>query len=398
MTDAPLARSAEPRRRRPGYILIVVLGITAVIVSLGLAFINANSTVIPEAANRYRAARARYIAESGVQAGIHYLLYPPATVTDGDYWRGATNISVDDTTDYVDVAVQQDPSDVHQFQITATGVAHDFDGIRLAGKHKITATVLRPPEPKWRVPFALYSGAYLDVPTTAEVQGDLHAESDIVGYGWCNGAISATGSIDWQGTGPPTSITPLAPSVASPPVDPSLYTSYVHKGNTYSARNWPYNDIYWNEAQNLNGQDWSTTNPGRIIKPPVGSLLLRDMVRLSGTLVVEGNLLISGNGIQVNSVDGYPALVVTGDIRFASDSSDIVIDGSVLCGGRIDDRGRPVSLEITGACMVHGSNPLNSSGAMDTFRFVWSPTRSVFWDLASTARHEPMTILSWQEN
>ena len=206
-------------RRRRAYILIIVLGLTAVIASLSLAFIEANSTVVPQAANRYRAARARYLAESGVQVGMHYLIHPPPTVADGDYWRGETGIVIDGTTDYTDVGVTQDALDPNLFTISTVGVAHDFDGLTIAGKHAVTATVIRPDEHKWRIPYALYGGSYAGIPQTVQIVGDLHVQDSIYSEGSCTGHVTATGTIDWQGGGPPASITPFAAPAVVPPVD-----------------------------------------------------------------------------------------------------------------------------------------------------------------------------------
>jgi hypothetical protein len=50
-------RRAASRR---AYILVVVLGFTAVVTALGWAFLAAHSTVMPEAVNRYGGVRAQY--------------------------------------------------------------------------------------------------------------------------------------------------------------------------------------------------------------------------------------------------------------------------------------------------------------------------------------------------
>ena len=52
--------------RRGAYILIVVLGLTAVVTTLGWAFLDAQSTVVPEAVNWVGAIRSQYLAESGI--------------------------------------------------------------------------------------------------------------------------------------------------------------------------------------------------------------------------------------------------------------------------------------------------------------------------------------------
>src|ERR1043166_4256202 len=107
----------EPERSRkhpsrPGarraYILILVLGLTAVVTALGMSFINANGTAAIQGDNRYRSARAQYVSESGISVAAHYLMNPPTGVTFGDYWRGAASVAVDASSDFVNVQVAQD--------------------------------------------------------------------------------------------------------------------------------------------------------------------------------------------------------------------------------------------------------------------------------------------------
>jgi len=73
----PVAPAHRGCRTRRGYILIVVLGLTLLVTSLGIAFLEANSTAMPEAFNRLHAARAQYLAESGIHIASHYLIVPP---------------------------------------------------------------------------------------------------------------------------------------------------------------------------------------------------------------------------------------------------------------------------------------------------------------------------------
>lgn len=379
---------------RRGYILIVVLGLTAVVTTLGWAFLDAHSTVMPEAVNRMGATRAMYLAESGVDLATHYLMYPPTTVSAGDYWHGATGIAIDATSDYTDVSIAQDAVDPNLFKISAVGVAHDPDGT-VRGKHSISAQAIVPPDNKWHIPYALLGTSSLGFPVTGQAFGDIHAEGDLVGRGWCQGNVSATDSIWWLGTGPPASITEFADSFTAPSADPTLYAVYNANGTNHSAYNYSRNDMAKADADALNLVDMSATNPGRIIMVPSGVFLLKKDATLYGTLVVDGSLLIDNSGIQLLAVKGYPALVVAGDITFARNDSSVTIVGSVLCGGQIDDDKNSALIQVRGACIVGGD--FRSQQKDDTFRFIWDPMRSVFWNFEITER-QPITLLSWEDN
>ncbi|MBN2560688.1 MAG: hypothetical protein JXQ75_07150 [Phycisphaerae bacterium] len=397
-------RNNEPRTRkrtgRRGYILIVVLGLTAVVATLGWAFLDAHSTIVPEAVNRLAAGRAQYVAESGIDFGTHFLMYPPTTVPKGTYWTGSSGIAVDETADYTDVVVVRDGTDPNLFTITAVGVAHDLDG-SIRGKHTITAEVLVPPKPKWEIPYALYCGKKLEVPATATVHGDIFTVDKLKGSGWCDGNLFATGDIEWTGGGPPASINPNQQPFPAPLMQPSLYQTYNIRGTQYSAySSWPHSNIFYWEADQLNAQDWSGTNPGRIIYIN-GDFELEAWVELHGTLVVNGKLSIDGPGIEVTAVDDYPALVVKDQIEFKSYNSGLTVIGSVLCGKEIKDGGKNVFMDVTGACMTQlkdGEHGFNTGGSNDTLRFNWDAGRSTFWDFARSADVLPITILSWKEN
>ncbi len=385
--------------RRPGgrraYILIAVLGLTAVVATLGWAFLDAHSTIMPEAVNRSGSVRAQYLAESGVNLAMHYLMYPPTTVPVGDYWPGASGIAIDATSDYTDISISQDGSDPHLFAIKAIGVALDPDGA-VRGKHSIQAKVIRPPPNKWFIPYACLGFSSLAVPPTITVDGDIHANGDLVGSGWCQGDVSAAGTATWPGTGPPASVISGAASFPAPTINPALYSTYNINGTTYDAYIFNKTTMSGPDATSLNAIDMSATNPGRIIMTPSGDLAFKKNVQLNGTLVVTGNLTLE-DGYSLIAVANFPALVVTGDIHVNKNGTVGTIVGSVLCGGTMYDDGMDnVRMDVTGAWIT--SNDFSFQKADGSYRFTWDPMRSVFWNFEATAQVMPITVLSWKEN
>jgi len=184
---------------RRGYILIIVLGFTAIATALGLAFLDANSTVMPEAVNYKGSIRAQYQAGSGVAMASHYLMYPPTTVAYGSYWTGANNVSIDGSTDYFNVSAARADSwtpaqsDPNLYRITATGVATDPSG-SVRAKKQVTAEVMTPLTQKWQWPYTYFSTGALSVPTVASIYGDAFSNSSLTGTGFCNGKLGAVSS------------------------------------------------------------------------------------------------------------------------------------------------------------------------------------------------------------
>jgi len=397
----PVTSPARRRRHsfRRGYILVVVLGIAVVVTTLGIAFIEANSTAMPEAMNRVAASRARYLAESGVDVATHFLLYPPTTVAVGDYWAGALGIAIDATADYVDVAVAQDPTDESIFEIKATGVSHDFDGY-VIGKHGIAAKVLVPGPPKWEIPYAYLGTTHTTLPGSEVILGDLHVNGDLTAGSKCQGNVSATGTIAWSGSGPPASIVPFAAAYVAPSIDPALWASYELVGRTFAALTHTGPVLTVAEATALSAQDLSATNPGRVILAPPGDFVVEKDAVLAGTLVVTGNLYLEQR-VTITAAGDFPALVVTGDV-FMSKSGPIgqnpavTIDGSLLCGGQIVDQGiKKIELNVTGAAVMVGMDLSENDGL---YTFTWDADRASFWNFEPTAVRDPITILAWKEN
>jgi cytoskeletal protein CcmA (bactofilin family) len=398
--------SISHQRHRRAYILLVVLAFTALASALGMSFLEANSTVMPEAVNYQGMVRAEALASSGVALASHLLLYPPTNLSLTQYYTGASGVTLDSSGDYFDVSVVRSDAwspaqtDLNLYRIIATGVAKDPGGA-IRAKRSATAEIQAPPIGKWQFTQGfISSGLALVVPTRATITGDLHANGNISGTGSCTGKVSATGTATWLGGGPPTSIVSLAPSIARPLISPYQASTYTIRGRTYT----PYttyssNQITPSDASTLNAIDMSASNPGRIIIAPTGDLTIRQNVQLTGTLVVNGNLRIDDSGShQVTAVSGFPALVVTGDVQIRSATSTTTINGSVICSGMLDSQlNASVSVTVNGTCFFDSG--MDAPRSTCTYLFNWDANRSVFWDIQNVPpAPQPMTVLNWKEN
>jgi len=391
---------------RRAYILLVVLAFTALASSLGMAFLEANSTVMPEAVNYRGIVRAEAMASSGIATAAHFLLYPPTTVSLTGYYTGANSVSVDSSGDCFDVLVLRSDAwspaqtDLNLYRVTASGVAKDPDGA-VRAKHSIVAEIQAPPIGKWQFTQGFISSALaLSVPTQATITGDVHANGNISGTGSCTGKVSATGTATWLGGGPPTSVVSGAAAITVPNRTPYQTSTYTVRGRTYSSYSYSGIEITQANANTLNAIDMSATNPGRIIVAPAGNFVLRQNVNLNGTLVVTGGRLEiedSGNH-QITAVSGFPAVVVSSDIRVLRDDSVTTINGSIICGGKMDlNNMERSSVTVTGTCIA--AQGIDSPRSTSSYVFNWSADRSVFWDIQNVPpAPQPMTILSWKEN
>lgn len=393
------------KKNRRGYILIAVLGLATIVTALGLSFLDSHSTAMPSAVNYQRAVRAQYLAESGVALASHYLLYPPTDVAFNDYYHGGSGIAIDATSDYADVSVARSDAwvpagtDPNLYRITAVGVARDPDGT-VRGKRSVTTEVLVTPA-KWQIPYAMFNRNSLTVVAPVRLLGDVHANGLLTGNigSYCNGKISATGTALWLGSGWPSPVLSLQPSYTGPTGSLAKYTNYTIQGKSYSAHTtYTRGEINAGDAVTLNAIDMSATNPGRIIVCKSGNFKLRMNADVNGTLLVNGNLEIDDSGSHiVRAVDGFPAIIVTGNIDFLDDDASLVVTGSILCGGMIDmNFVRRGNLNVTGS--VIASNGFDDVRSDCTVQFTWNASRSSFWDVESTPTPQPITVLSWKED
>ncbi len=390
--------------RRRAYILLIVLAFTALASSLGMSFLEANSTVMPEAVNYSGTVRAEVLASSGIAMASHYLLYPPTTVDLFSYYTGASGATIDSSGDYFDVSVSRSDkwsppkTDLNLYRLIATGVAKDPSGA-IRAKRSITAEIQAPPIGKWQFTQALWSNSTLYVPSQAFVTGDLHTNGNLTGNGSCTGAISASGTAIWTGSGPPKSVVSLASAISAPTIAPYQAAKYTIRGVMYSTYFLNKNDLSQSDTDALNAIDMSATNPGRIIILKDGNAKLHKDTNVNGTIVVNGRLEFEESGSRsITAVAGFPALVVTGDIRVNNNDSITTVTGSILCGGIMDTNSKDrSSITVTGTCLAVGGLDIPKPTSSQVFN--WSATWSVFWDIQNVPpAPQPMTILDWKEN
>ncbi len=397
-------RSNRRRRRaatrRPGYVLVVVLGLSVVAFATGVAFIESQGTVLPEAVNRMAAVRARYMAESGIELAMHYLMYPPKSVAMGDYWPGAAQQRIDSTEDYFTVIVQKDESVEGQYTILCKGAALYYDG-EVRGTHSIRATVLVPPSDTISISQAYLAGDRAIIDSGVVIDGDMHVNENIWAFGVCSGNVSAVYSVIWSNPSPPASITQNADSVPVPPANISAYPSYVIKDNTCTALVYSAGVITPANAVAINSAlDAQTNNPGRIVYANTSSLRIYGGAQINGTIVIDGSVEFDGSGTtNIVAVDRYPALVSTGTVSVEADSHYVGLTGTVLCGDFDMESRADCRVALSGALVTSAMPGISGVDGLGSYFYAtWHEDRSKYYDLTKTGDSRPVTILSWEEN
>lgn len=397
MATNVIASLRNRRRSRGGFVLVIVLGFAVVSFSIGTAYLEAHSSIVPEAENLLASSRATYLAGSGVDIACQYLLYPPDSVADGAYWTGGERINVDGSNDYVYIRVKQDTTFSRLFQIDAFGVAHDTDG-DLRGKRGVRAHVLVRPEALISIPYALLADKDLDAGSDVTVLGDMHSNDDLIFRGTCEANVSAKKAIYWLTFSTPSSFTPFAPKVDAPKAQLDDYVQYTVDGATCNAYIYGSNNMTTTDAAALNSVlDADADNPGRIVVVPTGNLRISDGVVLNGTLVIDGNLgLDNGGSRTIVAVPNYPAIVCSGNIRARDDGAEIYVTGTVLCDQITTATKNDVVISITGAVVTEGANGIDTSSSSNpTIALKWDDVYSTYYDLSQAGL--PITLIDWSD-
>ncbi len=386
--------------RRRAYVLVAVLALAALATSLGVSFLEMHSTAMSEAMNYRAQVRAQYLADSGVAMAAHYLLYPPSTVSYGQFWTGQNNLSLDGGTDAFNVTVTASGTDPNRYTINSTALSRDPDG-SIRARRSVTADVVAPVTGKWEIPYGfLGTGTLSDtIPACVSVFGEMHSNANLTSSGWCKSRVSASGTLLWLGSGPPSNLVSLQPTVSFPSTNVGKYTTYTIQGKTYTAyTGFSSSEINATSAATLNSLDMSATNPGRVVICKAGNFKIRRDVVFNGTLVINGGRLeLDDSGVRsVTAVANFPAIVCSGDIKVMNDDLTMTVNGSVICGGAFDINAKDrLALTINGACIVRSA--FTGTKATDAINLVWDRARATFWDFDNAPIPKPFTILTWRE-
>jgi hypothetical protein len=234
----------------------------------------------------------------------------------------------------------------------------------------------------------------------------------LVGDVYSNGALTmrAGGLIYGRGTRRKITSTPAAPTSwqTPPPLVPKV-VPLPTEIRDYQSYELPAGVS--NNATMLTG----TTQMGSVLGIPVdryapttgnaagvyivpGNLTIKSGTEIDGTLIVRGNLTIVGSNVRIHSRDGFPALIVTGDLTFSNlVLSDMTVQGLAYVGGRVDAGGLIPTFNVTGALLVGGANPIFLGSPLARLNVVLDPARTKVPDFSDVGRTpQSIKVLEWQ--
>jgi hypothetical protein len=302
--------SKNNKKTRPGVALLVVLFIVMAITILSLGFVSRSDVELACGRNMLLRTQLDYLAESGLEHAKGLILNPQDVAGSG-YWGGGTNLQLTSGSDFYEVKVERDASDLCNYII-------DSNSYRLEGTEKIGLSCL---QAMLRIDpcIAYWVGSNTTVWSQMTIKGDVYCggtltNNSVIGI---NGDVFADGLIGTNHTGQekPTAEVGLAwPNLAVEDFSPAYYI-----GSTlYSA------EII--DANHPAGPFGPTgTNPAGI-RYSTSDVNMPSNVNINGTLVVNGTLRIKGSNIVITAVKNFPALLVIGQV-IMEDGASLEING-----------------------------------------------------------------------
>jgi hypothetical protein len=356
----PLTARLRGHRARSGIALILVVTVLAFVAIVGFSMLSTASMQAAATRNSNHALAADALAESGFDLACYYLINPdkaPTPLTtgpSGSYWSGGTLSFGPSMPGAVTITITP-LANANEYRIVCAGQAGNSELVR-----NVVSTVRanRGYQVKSAVGFS--QNGYL--PLTSTVHGDVQANGVLINAGIINGNVLSPNPIGGLGTilGGLIAITP---SNNTPIPNAATLRNYA----TYSYRGASYN------AATITGLPTGTTlgptpgNPAGIYRF-VGPLTMNHNVVINGTLIVEGDLNISGGGNHITPADAFPGLIVKGNtwvrgtLLASTSPRDLTVNGLAWIGGGLKSSG----LLSNSGFNVNGALQFGGSASVDT--------------------------------
>ncbi|KKL25940.1 hypothetical protein LCGC14_2400260, partial [marine sediment metagenome] len=313
-----------------GIALVLVLMLVAVGTILGMGLIASSTVRVIGAQNLVHAARAHYLAESGLSHALHVLKSDPESLI-GSAATPLGPYYLQDDQDCYYFYSTQDAFNSNVYYLTAKSYVN---GLSRRASYTVFCQRQRLNKLTQSV---LIGGSAVALPDSLTVNGDIQSNggrlsnyASIVGDVYCRGVVfDPFGRVDGE-------ITMGADEVPLPTIITDNYKLYRLWGRNNAANERVTNEFLSNDPLNQGGSV-NPDNTGGVVwlKPQSGdSVAISNGVDFQGTIIIEGDLTLSGSGIKMVAVRGFPAIVATGKILIA-DNADAEITGTVIAGGGI---------------------------------------------------------------
>lgn len=298
-------RMRTTRSSPRGVALLLVLGMVMAITILALGFIARCDTELAVGQNMAVRMQMDQLATSGLEHARGLLLNPQEVPVD---WAGDAAIQLNlATDDFYDVAIAPDPIDSNDhctYGIVSTAY-RQRNGQR-TGESRLAATLRLDPA------IALWTDAALEVREKWAARGDVRSAGSVTNRGTIGGDVFAPGLVG--------DITGAHKNVAALTLDWPLLTSAYSPPHTTVSNIGP-------------GSVSGNYSLERIWKCGA-NLVVEGPAVICGMLLVNGDLVIQGDGVRLVAGKNMPAVYVTGNL-ILDRAANLLIEGLVVVDGHI---------------------------------------------------------------
>jgi len=383
-------------RTQPGFAMLLVMILVAAGVVLGMSYLSVASLRCHISSSHQALARARYLAESGLQHAMYVLRFQP------EAFDAAANsvlgpFQADESGDSYTIRAEAVEGKTGRYVLTSTAT---IGGVRRSS----SMTVQREAGPTFRVNQGLLVGnGIVWTPWGMSLRGDVHVNGTLFNLGMVDGDASATAGL----TDPLLRITgatdPSADAVEVPNVRYDDYRDkYKIGGTEYKVVEYKEVDMT-SDCLLAGGGAVTATNVGGLthLKPDAGNTVtLHQGLDFTGTLVIDGDLVLDGANITLTAVSRFPAIVATGRVIVTNAARNVTINGAVVAAGGIVTDGQPTwqsNTTINGALICRSGGYASDLGGAHVLNYDAERARVYDFSLPEASNIPVVTLVEWND-
>ncbi len=403
---------AKGKSHNRGFALLLVLMALVLASTIGVSYVAGNSVCLSGTSNLLDADRAKYLAESGIHHALYMIRKNPQTVP-SDRSRALNDKYYPDSSDdgYIFwaqyIGTESDPG---LYMLTAEGFCGDI-------KQYVSVTVSRAAAAEVDIGYGMVIAKSMAVlPWKLDMEGDFHINGSLLNFASINGNASAEAAIDDPVGRISGTKEEWAEHQQIPPIQWEQYENYSLYTESYQAVEVDGDGFDSGHAL-ADGRAVTENNPGGVVlvKPDDGddddddgdddddddgdgnpSVEIKDGFHFTGTIVVDGDVVLVGKGIKLEAVDGFPSIVTSGKI-YVKDDAHANIDGFVIAGEGIapmgDTSGSRTDIEGGLLCETVGYNYyLDGDHSLQ-----YDPNRSKLYDYTGSGNLPAAQIVTWHD-
>ncbi len=370
--------------RKSGFALLLVLVGLGVAVLLGLSYLSSAAVKADSSSNLLRCGRAKYLAESAVQHALYVFRADPISL-DGSESSPLGPYYVDDTDDSYTFYAVQDPTIPDRYVVTGRRT--------VGGITQSVSAVVYCADPM----IVVNHGLVVDhrtgwFPESVTVNGPVHSNAKLNNRAYINGDVSSSKTVNDPQDRITGTITENADRVPFPPLKFNKYQDDYYVNGAESTTTRIMTDVFGAGDPLADGGAVTSDNvAGVVMLDPSGNdvLTLTNDLNFLGTLVIKGDLVLDGSNITLTPVDGFPALIVSGQV-YITNNADVQINGLVIATKGIFTSGETDAsrTQIDGGLVCKQETYSSTMEGQHTVNFV--PGRCQVYNVIPT-----MELLTW---